>query len=283
MKLADILSLRQKTFHLDKSLASLEEAIEYVNQRGFIFFWPIKDCLFPSLWVAVAGDRPVPNEHDDPAHITWRWKDSMLGKDAWYYAKVLRKKATLISMNLAPSFYDLSQNFGDPLEDYLLLYRQGKLTQEAKLIYEAILKHGPLDTIRLRKEARLSSPSSDSRFNKALTDLQADFKLVPVGVSEAGAWHYSFIYDLTSRRYPHLLDQARFISDNEARDNLTVSFFRSLIAAPPQHLQKCFQWNLSDIEATITRLVSKNLIRPIHLDDAPGIWYIFSQLQVENQ
>lgn len=278
MKLADILSLRQKTFHLDKSLTSLEEAIEYVNQRGFIFFWPIKDCLFPSLWVAVAGDRPVPNEHDDPAHITWRWKDSMLGKDAWYYAKVLRKKATLISMNLAPSFYALSENFGDPFEDYLILYRQGKLTQEAKLIYEAILKHGPLDTIRLRKEARLSSPSSDSRFNKALTDLQADFKLVPIGVSEAGAWHYSFIYDLTSRHYPQLLDQARFISDNEARQNLTESFFRSLIAAPPQQLQKCFQWSLSDVEATLSRLVSKNILHTIRLDDAPGIWYILRQI-----
>jgi len=61
-----------------------EEAIRYVNERGFIYFWPINGILLPSLWEAVSGDRPVPNEHDDPGHVTWGWKDSLLGKHVWY-------------------------------------------------------------------------------------------------------------------------------------------------------------------------------------------------------
>ncbi|MSP13309.1 MAG: hypothetical protein EXR62_10185 [Chloroflexi bacterium] len=48
----------------------MEEAITYLNQRGFIFFWPIKDVVLPSLWGAVAGNRPVAAEHDDPGHVT---------------------------------------------------------------------------------------------------------------------------------------------------------------------------------------------------------------------
>jgi hypothetical protein len=278
MKLSDISLLRQKTFRIGNSITSIEQAIDYVNERGFIFFWPIKDITLPSLWVAVAGDRPVPDKHDDPGHITWRWKDSLLGKEAWYYAKVLRKKATIISMKMIPYFYALSQNFGDPEEDYLILYQQGKLTQEAKRIYETILHRGPLDTISLRKEAHLASPSSDARFNNALADLQADLKIVPIGISEAGAWHYSFVYDLTIRRYPHIMEEARFIKDEQAYDNILSAYFSSVIAAPQNQIQKCFQWLPQNINDSLQRLLSKNFIQHIDVEDAPGKWYILTKI-----
>ncbi|NMC14991.1 MAG: hypothetical protein GYA34_19155 [Chloroflexi bacterium] len=164
-------------------LQNIEQAIEFVNTRGFIFFWPITDIPFPSLWAAKAGNRPIADNHDDPDHITWQWKDDLLGKQKWYYGKILRKKATIICHNVAPNFYALSENFGSPEEDYLTLYEQGRLSQEAKMIYKVLLEKGALDTIALRKEAHLSAPENESRFNKALTDLQSDFKIAPVGVS----------------------------------------------------------------------------------------------------
>ncbi|MCK7520523.1 MAG: hypothetical protein MZV64_23930 [Ignavibacteriales bacterium] len=51
------------------------QASTFVNRRGFVFFWPISGIDLPSLWTAVAGDRPVADKHDDPGHITWGWKD----------------------------------------------------------------------------------------------------------------------------------------------------------------------------------------------------------------
>jgi hypothetical protein len=154
---------RAQTFSTQPGLRlhSKEEAIHFVNQRGFVYFWPIKNILLPSLWGAVAGERPVADAHDDPGHATWGWKDELLGQRAWYYAKVLRKKATMIAMEIAPYFYALSENYGSPEEDYLTLYEQGRLTQEAKNVYEAILDKGPLDTIALRKAAHLTSSESD--------------------------------------------------------------------------------------------------------------------------
>lgn len=182
---------REKTFRLRANLHlhSKEEAIDYVNERGFIFFWPIKGVVFPNLWQAVAGDRPVADQHDDPGHITWGWKDSLLGQRQWYYAKILRKKATIIALHTAPYFYALSENYGAPEDDYLTLYEQGKLTLEARQIYETLLNEGPLDTIALRKAIRMTNRVSDSRFNRAIADLQADFKVLPVGVARAGAWN----------------------------------------------------------------------------------------------
>jgi len=59
-----------------------------------IFFWLIKDFPFPSLWFAVAKDRPV--TYEDTRNVTWGWKDEALGKRIWYYGKLLRRKSTLV-------------------------------------------------------------------------------------------------------------------------------------------------------------------------------------------
>ena len=142
---------RAETFRLRQPLATREEAVEYVNRRGYVYFWPIKEVTLPSLWVAVAGDRPVADEHDDSGHTTWGWKDQLLGERVWYYAKILRKRATFIALDVLPAFFALSENYGEPEKDYLLQYDEGRLTFEAKTVYETLLTQGPLDTVSLRK------------------------------------------------------------------------------------------------------------------------------------
>ena len=170
---------RSKTFRTrpGMQLKSSQQAVDYVNERGFVFFWPVKGFAFPSLWGAVAGDRPVADEHDDPGHITWNWKDSLLDKKVWYYARVLKRKNTIISMEAIDYFYALSPNYGEPEEDFIDQYSRGLLPMEAKLIFDALVRKGPLDTISLRKEARLTGSSSTSPFNRALDILQQQFPM----------------------------------------------------------------------------------------------------------
>lgn len=262
LTLNKIKAYRRETYRVSAGnrIKTREEAIQFAQHRGFIYFWPIKDILMPSLWVAVAGDRPVADAHDDPGHVTWGWKDGLLGKRRWYYAKVLRKKSTIISLDVAPYFYALSQNFGAPEEDYLVQYMQGRLTQEAKLVYETLLNEGPLDTITLRRAAHLSSRESESRFNRALADLQADFKLIPVGTSQAGGWRYSFVYDLVHRHYPELPEQARSIHEREARKQLLELYIQSVGAAPRRDIPKLFRWTKQEIDAAIDQLVEGGML-----------------------
>lgn len=272
---------RAQTFRLlpGKRLTSAEEAIEFVEERGYIYFWPIREVILPSLWVAAAGDRPVADAHDDPGHVTWGWKDSLLGARRWYYAKILRRRATIISLAVLPYFYALSENYGSPEEDYLTLYEQGRLTQEAKAIYEALLDKGQLDTPALRRAAHLSSPESETRFNRALTDLQADFKILPVAVTDSGAWHYAFAFDIVARYYPQLIEQARVISENQARQKLTELYFRSVGAAQPKDLAKLFGWSLPHTTRAIESLVVSGLLRPgFTLERQPGEWIVFTDL-----
>lgn len=255
---------RQNTFHSGpaKRIHTLEEAVNFVNRRGFIFFWPIQGVTLPSLWTAVAGDRPVADQHDDPGHITWEWKDHLLGKKVWYYARVLCRRNTIISLQLLPYFYALSPNFGDPEQDYLDQYRSGTLTLEAKLVYEALLREGPLDTLSLRKAARLSGPESTSRFNRALDTLQMELKILPVGVAQAGAWRYAFVYDLVHRHFPELIELARPISERDARSQILFKYFESVGAASLSQLQRLLRWERNELQKTLDQFVHEHLLIP---------------------
>lgn len=257
-----LIDYRRDAFNLDpaRRLRSKEQAVEFVNRRGFAFFWPIQGVLLPSLWAATAGDRPVPNEHDDPGHVTWDWKDELLDKRVWYYARLLRRRNTFISFELLPYFYALSPNYDDPEQDYLLEYEQGLLTLESKLVFEALLREGPLDSLALRRAARLSSQESTSRFNRALDTLQVEFKVLPTGVSEAGAWHYAFIYDLTHRYHPDLVDGARPISESFARRTILTTYFTSVGAAAKRDLSRLFGWRPEDLERTLSALLSEQIL-----------------------
>ena len=252
-----ILDYRAQTFRTaaGRRITTKEEAIAFVNERGYVYFWPIKEVTLPSLWAAVAGDRPVPDEHDDPGHVTWGWKDEMLGARQWYYAKVLRKRATFISLDTVPHFYALSENYGEPDKDYLLQYQEGRLTWEAKTVYETILNEGALDTVSLRKLARMTTKASDSPFNRALETLQADFKILPVGIAQAGAWKYAFVYECVHRHYPGLLDQARAIRQAEARRHLIELYLRSVGAARVRDITLLFGWPAKEIAQAVDALV----------------------------
>ncbi len=271
---------RAKTFRLlpGERLKTRAEAVEFVKQRGFVYFWPIKDITLPSLWTAVAGDRQVADAHDDPGHVTWGWKDALLGGEAWYYAKVLRKRSTMVSFDAAPYFYALSENYGSPEDDYLTLYEQGRLTQEARVVYEALLDEGPLDTIALRRKTHMTSRSSDSRFNRALADLQADFKIVPMAVTQAGAWRYAFAYDLVARHYPELPEQARHIQENQARVELTRLYFRSVGAAQMRDVLMLFRWRPRDCQRALDTLVGEGALKQgLTLEKQDGEWIALAE------
>ena len=270
---------RNRTFNLppSKRLSSSAQAVTFVKKRGFVYFWPIKGIDMPNLWTAAAGDRPVADKHDDPGHITWGWKDGALDKKVWYYAKILRKKATMISLDIAPYFYALSENYGSPEEDYLLTYEEGRMTQAAKQVYETILSEGALNTLDLRKAANLSN-AKDSEFNKALEYLQSDFKILPVGVSDAGAWKYSFIYQIVPRHFPDLPEQARKIGESEARTKLMELYFTSVGAAQERDAVKLFRWNKELVARTIVRLVEKRVLVEVEHPKHKGIWYALSKL-----
>lgn len=239
----------------ERRVRTVEEARAFVEEVGFCHFWPIKGVELPNLFHAIAGRvRPVPNEHGDPdGSKCWGWKDYALDKKWWYYGKFLRRKATFISLKELPYFYALSENYGS-LDDYLQEYEDGLLTAEAKAIYEAILEHGPLDTIRLRREARMSAQSAKSAFERALVELQVGLKILPVGIAEAGAWRYAFIYELLPRWFPDIPERARAIGRGEAQRHILRRYLQSVVVATPAQVARLFGWSEAEVKRAAAKL-----------------------------
>lgn len=281
LTLERIQAYRAETYRTrqDLRIETKSQAVSHVNDRGFVMFWPIKGIVMPSLWAAVAGDRDVPNEHDDPGHVTWGWKDSLLGKKRWYYGKVLRRKATMISLEMTPYFYALSENFGAPEEDYLQQYADGAMTAEAKQIYEALLRDGPLNAPALRRAVSMTDKQSQYRFNRGLEMLQADFKILPIGVAEAGAWNYAFIYECVHRHYPELPERARQIKIAEAQRMLVLAYFRSVGAANLSDVVKVFRWQKREMVRTVDQLVEAGtLAKGLRIEGNDKAWIALTEL-----
>jgi len=134
-----------------------------------------------------------------------------------------------------------------------------------------------LNTLDLRRAANLSN-AKDSEFNKALEYLQSDFKILPVGVSDAGAWKYSFIYQIVPRHFPDLPEQARKIGESEARTKLMELYFESVGTAQERDAVKLFRWKKELATRAIVRLVERRVLVKAEHPKQKGIWYALSNL-----
>jgi uncharacterized protein YcaQ len=140
------------------------------------------------------------------------------------------------------------------------------------------LDKGSLDTISLRKEARLLN-AKESVFNRALEDLQKDFKIMPVGIAEVGAWKYAFRYDITARHMPELPEQARPIGEAEARRKLVELYLASVGATQTRELVKLFGWAPDLTQRTVAGLVqSGKLVEHVSHPQASGEWLALPEL-----
>jgi hypothetical protein len=244
-------------------VTSEDEARAFVDEVGFCFLFGDKGVEIPTLWAAICGSRrSVPRQHNDPdLGLTWQWKDTLPSRREIYYGKLLRGKATLVSLALLPSFYALSPNYGD-LEDYLLQYEEGLLSAEAKNIYEALLSKGAMATSRLRQEAGLPGGGANARrFENALTELQMELKIVKVGISDANRWGYAYVYDLFLRRFPEVPEAARAISTDDAMETLLLRYLRNVVTQTHAGARRLFGWDDWEWNRLLERLTAKNLIR----------------------
>jgi uncharacterized protein YcaQ len=123
--------------------------------------------------------------------------------------------------------------------------------------------------VRLRREARLTSDSAKSRVDRALVELQVGLKVLPVGVTQAGAWNYAFVYELFQRWFPDVPRQARSIGRAEARRALVRRYLDNVVAADRGMIAKVFhvlKWTKRELERTVEALVEKGAVREVEVE-----------------
>jgi hypothetical protein len=249
-----------------------EQALEFVDDVGFCFLFPARGVEMPSLWEAICGrSRCLPVHHDDrELGYAWRWKDELPSRGLIFYGKLLCKKPMLISLELLPYFYALSENFG-AMDDYLAQYEDGRLSDEAKRVYEALLEHGALPTSHLRRAAGLVGKSNAGRFDRAIQELQVGLKIVKTGISDANAWKYCYVYDVLLRVWPDLAGRAERISSAEAMRVLLSTHLRNVGVATLEQVIRLFKWESSSLSPICDSLAKAGqVLTGVRVESWPG-------------
>jgi len=272
-----VLSYRNRRYRRQPELRlrNSQQALEFVDDVGFCFLFSAKGLELPTLWEAICGEaRPLPMRHDDEALANaWDWKDELPSRGLVFYGKLLRGRPTLVSLRLLPHFYALSDNFGD-IEDYLIEYQEGRLSEEARRIYEALLQHGALPTSHLRRHAGMQGKASAPRFDRAIRELQLGLKIVKTGISDANSWGYCYVYDVLLRRFPDLSARAGAIHSDQAMRTLFLNYLKNVGVATGEEAAHLLGWSAERLAGLCARwMAAGEMHGSVRVEGWPGEYF----------
>jgi len=197
-----------------------EEALNFINQHGFVTLFPLRRIVFQNLYqVAVGKNR---EEKFDKA---WKWADNLAMKKRIHYGKFLHKQVTLISLDMLPYFYKL--------------HKRKEFTIVPRRILEYLRKHGATSTTNLRKELDLSGRENKSKFAGAMDELQLGFAIAIVDRGPPPKMTYT--WNLLERWMPDdVLKKAQALNESVCRERIVAKLLKNKSISKREDAEKFF-------------------------------------------
>jgi hypothetical protein len=228
------------------------KAVKFIEAMGYCMLFPVTNVPLPSLYFAVT--RRNPHEKmvwDKYSAMVWDWKDELPRRRHAFYAKYFRGRGTFISLRLLPHFLAMRGSAAAP-GDHGRFYSEGRITQDARVIWEALSEHGPLATLELRHACKMETTAGNKRFKHAILALQRLLVAVHSGAEQETAAWASGRYDLTCRAFPQETSAAIRITPEEARRALAAKYLEWHPQAAPTQLARLFGWTKDEASAAAT-------------------------------
>lgn len=252
--------LRDSLYRRSRSrrVRTMEQAARFVDEVGFcLLFASTQGIELPSLFEAVKGRRDVHIEDwDDDSERVWIWKNDLPASKRAYYGKALAGgKPVFVSLQMLPYLYALSA-----LDDLQKEYAQGRVSLEAKRVYDVLCSRGPTPTMALRAAAGFDRADGSQRFHRALEQLQRAMVILPVGaVVEQGAWA-SQIFELVARWFPRQVNRAQKIDVDSAQRVLVRRYVETVVAAKVPMIARVFGLPREQVVRTVEELVARKVL-----------------------
>lgn len=226
-----------------RRVTTAAEAVKFIDAVGYCVLFPIKNLALPSLYFACARRDPaVYEDWDIHCQRIWKWKDELGRRKKAFYAKYFKGRGTFISLKLLPHFLALEESVVAP-GDFERLYRAGRISHDARVLWEALAEHGPMATLELRHACKMETQARNKRFKKAILELCCALIVVHFGAEqETGAWA-SNRFELTCRAFPAQIRAARRIPVAEARRVIAGKYLEWHRGAGEQTLRRIFGWS----------------------------------------
>jgi hypothetical protein len=225
-----------------RRVLTLAEAVKFIDATGYCMLFPVKNTPLSSLYYAVTR-RGLHGKWkwDKYSSMVWRWKDELPRRRRAFYAKYFRGRGTIISLKFLPHFLAMRDSAVAP-GDFERFYSEGRIRDDARIVWEALEEHGPLATLELCNACKMDTKAGNIRFKRAILELQCMLLVVHFGAEqETNAWA-SGRYELACRAFPQQTVAAQQISPEDARKKLASKFCEWHLNATPVQLARLFGW-----------------------------------------
>lgn len=231
-----------------RAVGTPAEAVRFINHVGFCVLFPVKNVPLPSLYYAAS--KRLPARWDQYAHKIWGWRDRLPEKRRAFYAKYFKARATFISLEFLPSFVAMRGAVAKAQEAERF-YDAGRITRDARTLWDTLAREGPLPTLELRYAAKFDSPPGNVRFKKAILELQCQLIVAHTGGEQETESWASNRFDLLSRAFPAELARARNLPAEEARRAVARRYLKHFPSALPARVSRLFSWSKAETLAAI--------------------------------
>jgi hypothetical protein len=196
-------------------------ALRFINETGFCAAFTAGLGL-PCLREAIEGRREpeIPHhiQHDRAIMMTWNLKDVLPAKRAVYYGKVLGGRPSFIALDLLPCFLRLRLTS----HGYQRLYQRGMLSHCAKLVMDALTRHGPCETKALKLMTGSAQPKTRPEFDRAMKELQEKFLALKV---EERYDPFTYVWDTVEHRWAEPMRAARSLKAHYAAYSIVRRYY----------------------------------------------------------
>lgn len=229
-----------------KRVVTSADAVRFIDAVGYCLLFPINGLPLPSLYFACA--RRECTSWDRYCLLIWKWKDEFGRKRHAFYSKYFRGRGTFISVRLLPHFLAMEQSAYSS-DDYDRAYAAGRISADARTVWEALASHGPLATLELRHACKFDSTAGNRRFKKAMLQLSRLLLVVHSGAEQETESWASSRFELTAQAFPQAVAQARRIAASDARRVLARRYVEWHPQAEASVIARLFGWSKADTMA----------------------------------
>lgn len=261
MKATKLERLRDQIYRRTRArrVKTISDAARFIDAVGFcLLFASTQGIELPSLFEAVKGRRDAHIEDwDADSDRVWVWKNDLPAAKRAYYGKVLAHgKPVFISLKMLPYLYAMHAP-----RDVREEYRHGRLSLEAKRVYDVLCERGPTPARELRMASGFERKDGTQRFHRGLDELQRAMVVLPVGaVVESGAWA-SQIFGLTARWFPREIERAERIGVDGARRQVIARYVQTVVAAKIAMMARLFGMPREAVVLAVDELIAKKMVK----------------------
>lgn len=251
-------------------IRSEADALDFINDLGFVWLINLSDADLPSLQHATPQSfGPDPYAKGSTiARSWWDLKQTLPGRKACYYGKVLRGRGTFISWECFPLLCAVYASVNDYEDDY----RDGILSRDEKRVLDLIAAHPEIPSPDLRRKFGPIGKHVTQELDRALQHLQGTFRITAAGGSLEG-WtihNWALVGDWVAAEH---LERARSLDLREAKKQLIVRYLRMSVASSAGDIAWVFRWNRREVAGLVQALIRSGDIREIEVLGIPGPMY----------